>query len=358
MSAPRLEIRLSSIEHNTRTLVERLGLRGISVSGVTKATLGDPQIARAMIAGGVTSLSDSRVENIERLRRAGVTTEISLIRSPMISQADRVVAAADVSLNSEVAVLRELSAAALRQDRTHGVIIMVELGDLREGVMPDDLEATIRQTLTLGSLVVRGIGTNLACQSGVVPDASNMAELSHLATAMERSLGLELSVITGGNSANIAWALGAHDDIGRVNQLRLGESILLGCDPVDRSPIEGLESGAFTIVGEVIEAKAKPSDPRGTVGQSAFGEPRNVRGDAHSEHRLIIALGRQDLDAEGITASPTFAILGASSDHLVLGCEGPPPDVGSEVSLLPNYASLLRAMTSPFVALEHLGGAA
>ena len=100
MTAPRLEVRLDRIHDNARTLVELLALRGIAVTGVTKAALGSPEIAREFLSAGVSSIGDSRIENVERMRQLGLSTEFTLIRSPMISQAERVVALADVSHNT------------------------------------------------------------------------------------------------------------------------------------------------------------------------------------------------------------------------------------------------------------------
>ena len=68
MITPRIEIDLAKIEDNARSLVTRLAKRGIRVTGVTKATLGSPDVARAMVRGGVTRLADSRIENLEALQ--------------------------------------------------------------------------------------------------------------------------------------------------------------------------------------------------------------------------------------------------------------------------------------------------
>ena len=102
MTAPRLTIDLNKIHHNAGTLVQRLDDRGIAVTGVTKATLGSPEIANTLIRAGVRAIGDSRMENIEAMRLAGVTAPMTLIRSPMLSQAHRVVTGADVSLNTEL----------------------------------------------------------------------------------------------------------------------------------------------------------------------------------------------------------------------------------------------------------------
>lgn len=347
MSIPRLEIDLEKIQHNARMLVEALASRGISVTGVTKSTLGSPEIAGALLEAGVTAIGDSRIENIESLRLAGISAPMTLIRSPMPSQAERVVALADLSFNTELDVISKLSFAAQQAETTHGILLMVELGDLREGIMPRDLQDTVREVLRFPNIALKGIGTNLACRSGVSPDRRKMSELSVLANSIETTFGLTVDIVSGGNSANLSWALG-EVETGRVNDLRLGESILLGRETLHRKPIEGLRTDAITLVAEVIESKTKPSRPWGEIGQTAFGEstPATDRGDISQS---LLAIGRQDVDPCGLYSCSGVEVLGASSDHLITTSESACP-VGSELTFLLNYSALLRAMTSPFVA--------
>lgn len=347
MIAPRLEIDLDKLHHNAHTLVDRLADRRVSVMGVTKATLGSPEIANTLLRAGVTSLGDSRIENIEAMRGAGVRSFMVLLRSPMLSQVDRVVASADMSFNTELAVVSALADAANRAGTTHDVVLMVELGDLREGIMPVDLDATVRRVLAMPGVIFRGIGANLACRNGIAPDARNMAELSDLATALEATFRLPVDVVSGGSSANLNWILGGSDR-GRINELRLGESILLGREPLHREPIPGLYTDAFTLVGEVIESKTKPTVPWGDAAQSAFGAPGPVA-DGGKIRQAILALGRQDVDPEGLTPPSGVQILGASSDHLIVDAGGVDASVGRELRFQPNYAALLAVMTSPFV---------
>lgn len=347
MSAPRLEIDLGKIQHNAGTLVDRLAERGISVTGVTKAVLGSEEVACAMLRGGVSGLADSRIENIEAMRHAGVEAHMTLIRSPMLSQAERVVAHADRSFNTELEVVRTLSSVAKRAGRVHGVVLMVELGDLREGILAGDLQHAVLGTLRLPNIALEGIGTNLACRSGVVPGPENMGKLSSLADALEQTLGIELPVISGGNSANLDWALGPMP-VGRVNDLRLGEALLLGRDPLTRRPMDGLHTDAVTLVAEVIESKQKPTLPWGEIAQSAFGymPPPKNRGRIQ---QTIFALGRQDVDPEGLRLPAGMEVLGASSDHLVTNLGASRLAVGGEMAFGLSYSALLRAMTSGFV---------
>jgi len=348
MSAPRLEIDLGKIEHNARTLVERLGSRGISVTGVTKAMLGSPEIAAVLLRAGVVGLGDSRIENIEVMHHAHVAASMSLIRSPMLSQVERVVMYADMSFNSELDIIRRLSSAARAADLMHGVVLMVELGDLREGIMPADLEETVRKVLRFPNIVLEGIGTNLACRSGVSPDAKNMAELSALADSIDATFGSTLSIVSGGNSGNLQWALSGADT-GRINDLRLGEAILLGCEPLHRQPIDGLHTDAFTLIAEVIESKIKPSQPWGEMAQNAFGEKPSLTNQGNIV-QTILAIGHQDTDPCGLQAPPGIKILGASSDHLITDAGDCKLSVGDEISFQLNYSALVRAMISPFVA--------
>lgn len=346
-TAPRIEINLTKVQQNARSLVTRLAAQGISVTGVTKATLGSPEIARAFLSGGVLGLGDSRVSNLKRMQQGNIKTRFLLTRSPMLSEVDAVVRYSNSSLNSELSTINRLSGAAQKIGRCHGIILMVEMGDLREGILPLNLPESARAVVALPNVQLEGIGCNLACYGGVQPDAAKMAELSALAEMLEQHTGVDLSVISGGNSANLAWAL-SNAGCGRINNLRLGESILLGRETLARQAIDGLHTDAFTIVAEVIESKIKPSKPYGHVGQAAFGQPDTPldRGDIC---RSILAIGRQDCDSDGLSPPSGVKILGASSDHLIVETDSEPLAIGSEIAFQPNYSALLSAMTSAFV---------
>jgi len=265
----------------------------------------------------------------------------------MLSQAKRIVMSADVSCNTEIEVIKKLSLEAQKAGRVHGVILMVELGDLREGIMPEDVTDTVRETLSLPNIAFKGIGTNLACRSGVSPDSRNMTILSELADSIEATLGLSIDIVSGGNSANLEWALSGAE-IGRINDLRLGEAILLGCETLHRQPIDGLHTDAITLCAEVIEAKVKPSKPSGIIAQTAFGEAPPVT-DRGLVRQAILAVGQQDIDPSGLQAPTGLNVLAASSDHLILESDELKLSVGTEVTFQLNYSALVRAMTSPFI---------
>jgi predicted amino acid racemase len=343
---PRIEIALSQIRDNARMISELYRQKGISLMGVSKAILGEPSIVEAMIQGGVRFIADSRIENIQKMKKAGISTQFVLLRTPL-SQAECIVKNVDISLNTEIETLKKLSHYAKANNKNHQVIIMVELGDLREGILPCDLSQFIRETLSLSHIKIIGIGCNLACHGGVKPDEINMHQLSKLADSLEEKFQISLEIISGGNSANYEWYKSARD-IGRINNLRLGESILLGRETVKRKAIPGLHTSAFQLIAEVIESKEKPSLPSGEISQDAFGNTPSFQ-NRGIHQRVIIALGKQDIPISSLTPCNSLEILGSSSDHIILDGNNQNLKVGDEVRFGLDYAGLLSAMTSPFI---------
>jgi len=349
-----LEIELDKITHNARQLRALYGSKGVQVTAVTKGVCGSLKVARALLHGGIRSLGDSRLANLQKLRAAGLHAQLVLIRPPRLSQAERVVEVADISLNTEMAVIRRLAGCAARCGAVHGVVLMVELGDLREGILPCRVESTVEQLLSLKGVRLVGIGTNLACFGGISPTEAKMQALSAIAERIQHKHGIELDLVSGGNSANYRWFVST-SDVGLVNHLRIGESILLGCDTLTRDPIPGLYTDAFTLSAEVIELKAKPSKPYGKVAQDAFGHVRTFE-DQGPMNRAILALGRQDVDVSAIQPRMDAGVIGASSDHLILNVRDARLKVGARVQFGVGYGALLRAMTSPYVETGYYAG--
>jgi predicted amino acid racemase len=347
---PALRVELAKIEQNARAVVTSCREHGIAVTGVTKGTCGLPEVARAMLRGGVESIGDSRLENVERMRGAGVGAPFMMLRIPPLSRADEVVAAVDVSLNSELAVLRGLSEAALRRSRRHDVIVMVDLGDLREGVWPDDLALFARELGRLEGLRLVGVGSNLTCYGGVIPTEVNMDRLVRCAEVVESTLGSRLPWISGGNSSALPLIASGRMPP-RVNHVRIGEAILLGRETVRRTPWPGTFQDAFELRAEVIELKAKPSVPLGERGEDAFGGRADFpeRGE---RLRALLNLGREDVDVAGLLPlDPRLGVMGASSDYLIVDATDAAETlrVGDAVSFRLGYGALLAAMDSQYV---------
>ena len=359
MTTPYLSIGLEKIEHNARTVVGLCRGQGIEVAGVTKVVCGHPEVAKAMLRGGVTALADSRLENIQRLRDAGIASPFMLLRLPPLSGVDAVVSAVDLSLNSEGRVLEALSAAARRYDKQHAVILMVDLGDLREGVWPDRLLPLLEQVAGCAGIRIAGVGANLACFGGVVPTPQLMQQLVDLASEVERQFAIDLQWISAINSSGLELiASGQMPE--RVNHARMGEAILLGRETIRRRPWPGTWQDAFCLFAEVLEVQRKPSAPVGERAEDAFGRRPQFedRGDIL---RALVNIGREDVDPAAIKPLDSrLRILGASSGYLALDVTAAKTTVrvGDELAFSLNYSALLRAMTSEYVKKRPLQGKA
>ena len=354
MVYPYLSIDLDIIECNTRTIVSLCGEHGIAVSGVTKGVCGNAEIAKAMLRGGVVTLADSRLENIALLRAGGIEVPITMLRLPPLSGVNEVVAAANTSLNSEFDVVIGLSKAAQRQGVVHDIVIMLELGDLREGLLADDVVPFVRRALELPGIRVAGLGANLSCFAGVVPSTENMTRLVSLSEEVERTFGLELELISGINSSGLEL-IAAGGMPRRVNHARIGEAILLGRETLRRRPWPGTRQDAFVLYAEILERKSKPSLPIGETTEDAFGRKPGFT-DLGERVRALLNVGREDIDVGNLMPlDPGVAILGASSGYLIADVTDAVAStgVGDELAFKIGYGALLAAMTSDYVK-KHL----
>jgi len=303
-----------------------------------------------MLRGGVSGIADSRLENIERMRSAGIGVPFMLLRLPPLSKVERVIASTNVSLNSELAVLRNLSMAARGHQRVHDVILMVDLGDLREGLWPDELLPAAGEVLKLHGVRLRGVGTNLSCFGGVIPTRENMNQLVSLVESIEQTFAVKMEVISGLNSSGLAL-LAAGGMPGRVNHARIGEAILLGRETTERRPWPDTHQDAFLLHAEVLELKSKPSLPLGPRRQDAFGAECAFE-DRGTVPRALLNVGREDVDPSCLEPlDPRLRILGASSGYLVVDTSAlqKQPGTGDIMTFSLGYSALLRAMTSEYV---------
>ncbi len=348
MNYPALIIDLKKIEQNTRAVIEQCKKFSISVTAVSKCYCGITEIAIAQIKGGATMIADSRVKNLKKL--ADIPVKKMLIRIPMISQADDVVKYADYSMNSELKTVKALSGAAIKQGKNHKIIFMIDVGDLREGCMPNDAISAISDIIKLDGVTLDGIAANFGCFGGVMPEYDNLIILAETAKKVRENFGISVSILSGGNSFTYTTMI-QNECPREINHFRLGDILLTGYDSRLSQMVPGAADDAITMMCEVVELKEKPSKPFGKIEKDAFGnvphfEDRGIR------KRAIFAVGRQDIRVDEIfPAEEGMEILGASSDHMIVDVTDYKKklDVGSIAPFKMTYGSLLSAFTSEYV---------
>lgn len=353
---PALEVNLKAVRHNTEILASLLSRNDISLTGVVKGFNALPKVVDQFVEGGCRHLASSRLEHLARMKRRGVELPLMLLRIPMQSEIDDLVQEADISLNSEWSTVEALAEACVRHGCRHGVVLMQDLGDLREGFAdPEELIAlAIHIENNLKSLTLKGVGTNLGCYGAVKPTAANLGSLVETAREIERRIGRPLEIISGGATSSLPLLLEGNIPAG-INNLRIGEGILNNRDLPDfwNVTVPGLETDTFILRAQVVEKKVKPSYPVGEIFIDAFGNTP-VYADRGIRNRAILAVGKADFcdPAKLVPLDPGVEIVGASSDHLIVDIESctVPLEVGSILSFGMYYSPLLFLSASQSVS--------
>lgn len=350
---PKLIIDTGKLLHNMKTLVAAAGSRGVELALVSKVTCAHPAVIDCINQSGCAMLADSRAENLEA---SETPLPKLMLRVGMPHDADTIVRCSDISLESERTTILALQEAAKKQNKVHRVILMIDLGDLREGVFfrdRDEILALGQTVKDCPNLELYGTGTNLTCYGSVLPDETNLGTLVSITEWLRASLDLPIPVISGGNSTSLMLLLENRLPKG-INHLRLGESVMCGLIPGTYTKIDGCFQDVFRLDAELIEAKTKPSYPIGTLSRNAFGETVEYI-DKGMMRRGIAAIGRQDVNTDGLTPlNPGIEIIGASSDHLLLDLGSTDLTVGDVVSFGLDYGALLSASTSKYVQKERV----
>jgi len=352
---PLLTVNTAHLRENVRVITDLCKEHGIKITAVTKVFRGDPVIAKVLVEEGISMLGDARVDNLERLQ--DISAEKWLIRPPMLSEVPRLVQFADASLNSEMAVIEAIDKEAGRIGKKHKVILMADLGDIREGYVDhEELIDAAKKVSAMKNAGLYGIGVNLTCFSFVQYDSEKLTQLRDLGRRVEEETGAKLQIVSGGNSATVDLML--RDGIPEgVNNLRLGESVLFGKERAKYRFLPGTYSDVFTLKAEIVELKEKPSLPWGDIGVDSYGNRPTFTDRGPKRLKAICALGRQDFDAETTTpCDPDIIILGASSDHLMLDVSDSAKSyqVGDTIELKLGYFSTMRAFTSEYVHKEYI----
>lgn len=269
---PLLEINHDNIKSNAKYVCDLCKKNGIKVAGIIKGANGKLSVARDYVDGGCSLIGSSRLEQLERCRKAGFDVPLLMIRIPMISEIEDLVRITDISLNSEPKVLKAINLEALKQKRKHKVILMADLGDLREGFFDQDelVKTAVMVENELDGLELAGVGTNLGCYGSVMPTEDKMLELSDIAERIEKCIDRKLEYVSGGATSSL---MGVYDGFmpQKINMLRIGALVIVGAMEDFRlcygyEQVADMSDEAFVLKAEVVEVKKKPSHPIGKLG--------------------------------------------------------------------------------------------
>ena len=356
---PRLVIDMKKLSSNidgVAKIAKEQG--GCSLMIVTKALCADEKVVEMIAAHpAVDYLADSRVQNIkknyETIKANG--KQSVLLRLPMASEIEEVIKYVDISFNSEMATLEMLNEEAAKQGKVHKAVLMIDVGDLREGIFfqnEEEIIETAKKINDMANVELYGVGVNLTCYGAIIPKNDNLSIICDFAAKIEEATGTKLAMVSGGNSSSI-YLVGKGELPEKINNLRLGEAFLLGNDTAYGERLEGTVDDALVVEAQIVELKEKPSLPIGEVGVDAFGQKPYYE-DRGIIKRAIIGIGQQDMTADSMyPLDDRIDVLGASSDHMLLDVTKADYKVGDIVSFKLGYGSVLKAATSEYVAKEY-----
>ena len=342
------------LQHNYHFLQDLFQSRNIEWGVVTKILCGNKLFIKEIISLGVKEMHDSRISNLKTIKEFAPDVQTVYIKPPAKRSISKIIKYADVSFNTEIDTIKMLSEEAGKQNKIHKIIIMIEMGDLREGVMGEDLIAFYGEVLSLSNIEIAGIGTNLNCLSGVMPNQDKLIQLSLYKQLIEAKFDISIPWVSGGTSATIPLLLKNARPMA-VNHFRIGEALFFANDLFTGEIIEGMQTEIFKLYAEIIEITEKPNIPSGELGQNAAGNTFEIS----SNHdlgsfslRAILDVGLLDMQPQYIEPDDeNITMIDASSDMLVVDISNSDNKykIGDLISFKIKYMGALYLLNSDYI---------
>lgn len=348
-----LKLYTDKLKHNYEFLDKMLSEHEIDWAVVTKLLCGNETYLREVLKLGVKEVCDSRLSNLAKIKELAPDVQTVYIKPPPKGSIDEVIRYADVSFNSESEIIKMLSEEAVRQDKVHHVTIMIELGDLREGIMGEHLIEFYEKVFELPNIEVVAIGANLNCLHGVMPSQDKLIQLSLYKQLVEAKFGKKIPWITGGTS--VVLPLLAKDQVpNSINHFRIGETLFFGVDLWTGEIIDGMESSVIKLYAEIVEITEKPKVPIGELAVNPSGDVYEVEEEDYGKtsHRAILDIGLLDIAPEYlIPDNPNIKIVNASSDMLIVDLHNNQDGfkVGDLVAFDLKYMGALSLLNSDYI---------
>jgi len=343
----------SELRHNYEYLDKLFKDNGIKWGITTKLLCGNRDFINEVTDLGVGEVHDSRISNLKVVKNIDPDTVTIYIKPPPKDTIPDLIKYADISLNTELSTMHELSEEAVRQDKVHKVIIMIEMGDLREGVMRDDLVDFYEKVFRLPGLEVVGLGTNLNCLHGVMPDGDKLIQLALYKQIIELRFKKKIPLVSGGTTVTIPLLLNNQLPDG-INHFRIGEALFFGKDLFSDGVIEGMSDQVLELYTQIIEITEKPMVPTGDLGVNPQGKTAEINEEDRGKtaYRAIVDIGTLDIQPNYlIPVNDSITISDASSDMLVLDVGGNPKGykVGDMIRFKLKYMGALGLMSSDYI---------
>lgn len=344
---------IKKLKHNFEYLNQLFNQQEIQWAVVTKMLCGNKQYLEELLKFDIKQVCDSRISNLRIIKEINPKVETLYIKPPAKRMIRSIVRYADISMNTEIETIKLLSKEAEKQKKTHKIIIMIELGELREGIMRDNLMEFYSQVFNLSNIEVVGIGTNLSCLYGVLPNQDKLIQLSLYEQLIEAKFNKTIDFVSGGSSVTIPLIFQNALPKG-INHFRVGETLFLGTDVYNNNVFEKMETDVFMLYAEIIELIEKPQIPNGEMGTNVEGLSTTFDDNliGKTSYRALIDIGLLDIDKKHIHPVDTnCSIVGGSSDMFVLDLLKNTKEykVGDLLEFKLDYMGILKILNSKYI---------
>ncbi|MCE5089976.1 alanine racemase [Staphylococcus devriesei] len=319
-----IDINLSKIAYNAEMLRSLLEEQDIQLTPVIKCVAGDTQIIETLIQLGFNHFADSRLENITTTTSEKIN--YLLLRPTAKNQYEELIKTVKISMQTEIETIRQLNEMAARLNDKHQVMLMIDWKDGREGILTYNVLEYIREIIAMKHIQLVGIAFNFMCFKSMAPTEDDIYAMNQFVGAIENELGFRLKIISGGNSSMLPQLM--YNDLGCINELRIGETLFRGIDTTTFQPMPRLYQDAITLEAEIIEIK-----PRVISTNQCYLQ-------------AILDIGYIDTYIEKIIPiNDKVKIIGATSDHLMVDLDNQDfYQVGDTMQFSLEYEALSQVM--------------
>lgn len=362
-----LEINIKKIADNINKLGLYLNENNITWSLITKVFSGERDFMKKILTDEIIcnlhSIGDSRLSSLKVLKSINPHVKTIYIKPPAILDADDVVEFADISLNTSFETIKALNNAAARKKKIHQVIIMIDMGELREGVLPENIVDFYEAVFTFNNIKIIGIGTNLGCLYGIEPTYDKLMQLSLYKQIIELKFNQKINLISGGSSITLPL-IDQKMLPKEINHFRIGEAAFFGTSPLYQKQFLNLSTDTFKFFGNIIELKEKKSVPIGNMSGGGIGDVSIIEESDYSRVglRAILDFGILDVNKDDISVNDkNMKFIGTTSDMTIYEImnnfdakKETKFKIGNRVYFTPKYMAVARLLSSNFIEKEFI----
>jgi len=360
-----LVVKTENIIRNIQKLDDFLKKQNIQWSLVSKVLSGDISFLKKILTDDIVnrlhSVGDSRLSSLKTIKKLNPELITIYIKPPAQSLVSNIVRYADISVNTSFQTIEALSTEAVKQKKIHKILIFIELGELREGVVRENIVEFYKKVFNLPNIEIIGIGSNLGCMYGIEPTYDKLLQLSLFKQLLEQMFNKKIPLISGGSS--ITLPLISRKLVPKaINHFRIGEAAFFGTSPLDNKRFQKLSTDTFRFNANVIELEEKNSVPDGVISDASIGHTSELLENEplYKTYRAIMDFGILDVDVNDIKPKDeNINFIGTTSDMTVYDIGQninsqlkAKYQVGNKMTFIPNYMATARLMNSKFIDLK------